>query len=80
KPSQATAPITTGRDRGFFMYRMYSMPRAQGCAGAAMYWMYGQKITPAFSALPASLQVIDDCRLGFSPTHDFLSGKCRTEV
>jgi len=23
------------------MYRMYGMPRAQGCAGAAMYRMYG---------------------------------------
>jgi len=24
-----------------FMYRMYGMPRAQGCAGAATYRMYG---------------------------------------
>jgi len=42
------------------MYRMYGMPRAQGCAGAAMYRMYGQKTAPAFSALPPSLAVV--CR------------------
>src|SRR3990170_5000223 len=29
------------------MYRMYGMPRAHGCAGAAMYrGMYGSKIVP----------------------------------
>jgi len=39
------------------MYGMYGMPQAHGCAGAAMYRMYGSKIVPYIFGTSAALLI-----------------------